>query len=231
MNKKVAIIQSSYIPWKGYFDIIGHVDQFVLYDCVQFTKRDWRNRNLIKTPSGTKWLTVPVKVKGRYDQLICNTEISDQTWAEKHWNLLYANYRKSPFYKEYAKYFEEIYSAPPIMLSELNRELIEAICRLIGIETSIVSSLDLNGVGSKTDRLLSICKTCNADVYVSGPSARGYLDVEKLNKNGIRVQWFNYDGYPEYHQLGDDFDHKVTILDLIFNCGPFASSKMKFGLR
>lgn len=109
MNKRIAILQSNYIPWKGYFDMIAAVDEFILYDDMQYTRRDWRNRNQIKTPQGVQWLTVPVRVKGKYDQTIRETEIDGIDWAGTHWKIIAQNYRRAPRFEEVAAVFEPLY--------------------------------------------------------------------------------------------------------------------------
>ena len=152
--KKVSILQSNYIPWKGYFDIIASVDEFIFYDDMQYTRRDWRNRNQIKTPAGTKWLTVPVKVKGKYFQKIRETEIDGTKWAEVHWKTLDLTYRHAPFFDEVAKIIEPIYVFGRYKyLSELNQILINVICNYIGIKTKISNSWDYNLIDGKTERL------------------------------------------------------------------------------
>src|SRR4030095_6284230 len=98
-RKRVAIVQSSYIPWKGYFDLIRASDEFILLDDVQFTKRDWRSRNRIKTQRGPAWLTIPVRTKGLYKQLIQDTYVSDVRWGEAHWATLRASYARAPFFR------------------------------------------------------------------------------------------------------------------------------------
>src|SRR5438046_1993127 len=132
--KRVAIVQSNYIPWKGYFDLVRLADEFILYDDVQYTRRDWRNRNRVKTPRGLEWITIPVEVKGKYHQRIRDTRISDASWGKKHWATLTHNYAKAPFFRAYREIFEPLYlgSLPP-MLSEVNRLFIETICPLLDI--------------------------------------------------------------------------------------------------
>ena len=218
--KSVAIVQSNYIPWKGYFDLIGAVDEFILYDDMQFTRRDWRNRNLIKTPNGLKWLTIPVQVKGRYFQRIRDTEISSESWAEEHWKSLALNYARAPAFGEVAPWLETLYeSATMRSLSELNRHFLVAICERLGIRTKLTDSADYVLEGEKSERLAAICRQAGATSYVSGPAARDYLDEEVFARQGIAVKWFDYGGYPEYPQLWGDFEHGVTILDLLFNAG------------
>lgn len=217
--KKVAIVQSNYIPWKGYFDLMNYVDEFIIYDDVQYTRRDWRNRNKIKTRDGVKWLSVPVKSKGKYDQLIMETEIHGSDWALHHWQLLEQNYRNAPYFSLYSDEIEQLLRTPFVLLRDLNVTFIEYIRASMGINTTISQSTDYASHGAKTDRLLSICKSCNADVYVSGPTAKNYLDEEKFKASNKKVEWFSYEGYPQYKQLWGSFEHRVSVLDLLFNCG------------
>ena len=226
--KKIAIIQSNYIPWKGYFDIINMVDEFILYDDVQYTRRDWRNRNKIKTPQGLRWITIPVEVKGKYYQKIKDVKISDKEWGKKHWTQITQNYKKAKYFKEYKEFFKELYlNSKETYLSEINYKFIMAINEILGIKTKIRWSSEFNLVDGKNERLLGICKDCNADVYLSGPAAKGYLDEKLFEKEGIKVEWMDYSGYPEYNQLYPPFEHGVTILDLIFNEGRNATRFMK----
>ncbi len=219
--KKIAISQSNYIPWKGYFDLIASVDEFILYDDMQYTRRDWRNRNQIKTPQGLAWLTVPVVVKGKYHQKIKDTCISSTTWAMDHWKALVQNYRRAPFFDEIAAWLEPLYmSASFTHLSVLNRCFIEKIVDYLGIETVISNSWDYTLIEGKTERLLDLCAQAGGTHYVSGPAARDYLDESLFAEQGMALSWFDYAGYSEYPQLWGDFTHNVSILDLLFHCGP-----------
>ena len=226
--KKVAILQSNYIPWKGYFDMIAAVDEIILYDDMQYTKRDWRNRNQIKTPQGVQWLTVPVKTKGKFDQLIRETEIDGDDWREQHWKSLSANYRKAPHFAEVAKVIEPLYQTTFRTISELNRAFIEAICGYLGITTKISNSWDYQLIEGKTERLVDLCRQAGATEYISGPSAMGYIQPQFFEEAGIKLSWFDYQGYPEYPQLWGEFTHNVSILDLIFNCGKDAPNFMRY---
>ena len=226
--KKVAIVQSNYIPWKGYFDMIAAVDEFILYDDMQYTRRDWRNRNRIKTPRGLQWLSVPVKVKGKYHQKIRDTEIDGSDWASAHWKTLIQNYRKAPHFSEIAAWLEGLYLAEPYThLSRLNRRFIEAICGYLGIATVISNSWDYPLVDGKTERLADLCARAGGTEYVSGPSAKDYIEENVFAIRGIELTWFDYSGYPEYPQLWGDFVHGATILDLLFNCGRDAHRYMR----
>lgn len=227
--KKVAIVQSNYIPWKGYFDIIAAVDEFILYDDMQYTRRDWRNRNQIKTPQGLQWLTVPVKVKGKYHQTIYDTEIDGTAWQASHWKTLQGNYRKAKYADEVLGGLEPIYLQESFShLSDLNRVLIEWVCGYLGIATKLSGSADYELVPGKTERLVSLCQQAGASEYVSGPAARGYLDECAFAAAEINLTFFDYQGYPPYPQLWGDFKHTVTVVDLLCNCGPDAAQYMRY---
>ena len=227
-NKKIAIIQSNYIPWKGYFDMIAAVDEFILYDDMQYTRRDWRNRNQIKTPQGQQWLTVPVKVKGKYLQTIRETEIDGADWAKMHWKAIDQNYRRAPHFEEIAALFEPYYQHFQYThLSALNRALIEVVCAYLGITTKISNSWDYVLVEGKTERLADLCAQAMGTDYISGPAARDYIVEDAFTEQGIKLTWFDYSGYPEYPQLWGGFIQGVTILDLLFNCGKDAPRYMR----
>ncbi|RYE38847.1 MAG: hypothetical protein EOP48_26490 [Sphingobacteriales bacterium] len=227
--KKVAILQSNYIPWKGYFDMIAAVDEFILYDDMQYTRRDWRNRNQIKTPQGLQWLTLPVIVKGKYEQKIRDTEIDGLTWAPLHWKTLMQNYKRAPFFEEIAAWLEPLYiDAPSSALSEINRRFIEAICSYLGIQTKISNSWDYELIDGKTERLAALCRQAGGQIYISGPAAKDYVVESVFTEQQIELQWFDYLGYSEYPQLWGDFAHGVTVLDLLFNCGKNAPQYMRY---
>ncbi len=226
--KTVAIVQSCYVPWKGYFDLINSVDEFILLDDRQYTRRDWRNRNRIKTPDGPRWLTIPVRVKGRYHQRIDETEVSDPGWATAHWQTLRQHYASAPCFGEYGASLEELYlGTSETRLSAINRRFLEAICALLGIRTPLVWSSDYDVEGDRTERLVALCEAARARRYLSGPSAREYLDEGLFERAGIDVAWFDYSGYPEYPQIHPPFVHEVTILDLLLNTGAEAPAYMK----
>jgi hypothetical protein len=227
--KKVAILQSNYIPWKGYFDMIAAVDEFILYDDMQYTRRDWRNRNLIKTPQGPQWLTVPVSVKGKYHQKIRETEIDGVDWAAAHWKALVQNYRRAPHFAEIAAWLEPIYLSEEFShLSQLNRRLIEAVCSYLAIKTTISNSWDYTLRDGKTERLADLCVQAGGSEYISGPAAKDYIEDKVFADMGVKLTWFDYAGYPEYPQRWHDFSHGVSILDLLFNCGKQAPRYMRY---
>jgi len=225
--KKVAILQSNYIPWKGYFDIIGSVDEFIFYDEVQYTKNDWRNRNKIKTPTGIQWITIPVFQKN-LNQKISETKVSNHKWNTKNWNTLKANYSQAPFFKTYSPFFEEIYnSLETPFLSEINQAFIKRICKLLNIKTKIRNSKEYELKGDPTEKLIDLCRQTNATHYLSGPAAKNYLKEFLFEEERITLEWMNYQGYPEYSQLYPPFEHSVSIVDLLFNTGALARDFMK----
>ncbi|NML47789.1 WbqC family protein [Ramlibacter sp. G-1-2-2] len=227
--KRVAIVQSNYIPWKGYFDMIASVDEFILYDDMQYTRRDWRNRNQIKTPQGLQWLTVPVRVKGKYHQTIYETEIDGEDWAADHWKALAQNYRRAPHFGEIAGWLEPIFLQERFtLLSALNRRLLEAVCAYLGIRTVLSDSSQYQLADGKTEKLADLCRQAGGTEYVSGPAARDYIEPRVFEDLGIQLTWFDYAGYPEYPQLWGGFAHGVTVLDLLFNCGRNAPRSMRY---
>ena len=231
--KSLAVIQSCYVPWKGYFDIVNSVDEFVLYDDCQYTRQDWRNRNRVKTARGTRWLTIPVRVQSLYTQRLDETEVSDHKWAVSHWEVLRQSYGAAPGFTLYADEIQTAYDSvrSERRLSRINRGLIEAVCGILGIQTRLSWSTDYELTGSGSERVLQLCQTAGADSYLSGPRARAYLDEAAFERAGIELRYFDYDGYPEYPQLYPPFDHNVSIIDLLFSTGTNAPSLMKsFGV-
>jgi WbqC-like protein len=227
-TKTVAIVQSCYIPWKGYFDLINLVDEFILFDDRQYTRRDWRNRNRIKTPGGTRWLSIPVQAKGRYLQRIDETLVDGYDWRHQHWETIRHNYAGAPFFDQFADQFKRLYlDDDEARLSVINRRFIEAVCAILRIETRLCWSTDYEPVGERTERLLSLCRQAGASEYLSGPRAREYLDESRFDAEGIGLSYMSYDGYPEYAQPHPPFEHTVTILDLLFCTGSESASYMK----
>lgn len=227
MSKRVAIVQSNYIPWKGYFDLINRVDEFILFDDMQYTRRDWRNRNKIKTPQGAQWLTIPVQVKGKYFQAIKETRVQDATWASDHWRTLKHTYGRTRFFDRYAPDLEKLYlGMQEELLSRINYQFLQYLCGVLGITTRLTWSMDYRVCEGKTERLVDLCQQAGATEYLSGPAARDYVEAELFERVGIQLSWMDYSGYPEYSQLHPPFDHFVTVLDLLFNEGPDAPRYM-----
>lgn len=226
--KKVAILQSNYIPWKGYFDMINMVDLFIFYDDVQYTTRDWRNRNKIKTPNGPRWITIPCGADR--NRLICEVELTDSEWQRQHWSMIENNYRKTHFFHQYKTFFKDVYLGRTWKtLSELNQVLIKTI------------SIDFLNIGStvfddsrnyvltkrKANRILELLEKVQATEYLSGPAGKDYLTDEAFQARNIKLTWMDYSRYPEHPQLYPPFEHNVSIIDLLFNVGDAAPHYMK----
>lgn len=226
MPKKIAVVQSNYIPWKGYFDMMRSVDAFVLYDDVQYTRSDWRNRNKIKTAQGEYWLSIAVKKKSRLGQLINEVQVSDPGWAAAHWKTIEQSYRRAPCFSQMHAPIRALYeqAADLTHLSQINHLFICGLCPLLGIHTPLYRSEDLGRTEGKNERLIHLCQTLGADEYLSGPAASHYLDEAAFAANGIKVSYMSYTGYPEYSQVYGDFQHAVSIIDLLFNTGADASA-------
>ena len=228
--RTVAVVQSNYIPWKGYFDLIQMVDEFILFDDVQYTRRDWRNRNRIKTPSGTEWLSIPVNSKGNYLAPIKDITVSDDGWGRRHWSALLANYGRAPHFRTHGERFEELYMGlRERRLSAINLRFLTVVCETLGIRTRLSWSMDYNFdrfQADRSQRLVELCKKAGAMRYISGPTAKGYLDEELFAREGIEIVYLDYSSYPEYPQAHPPFEHRVSILDLLFNTGPEAPRYM-----
>ena len=233
LPRKLAVLQSNYIPWKGYFDLINTVDDFVLYDDVQYTRNDWRNRNRIKTPQGPAWLTIPVVTKGHFGQPIREVKVANALWRRKHWAALSLNYARAPHFQRYRAVFEALYlDSTEDRLSIINFDFLQTVCDILGIKTRLSWSMDCVLEGDRNERLVGLCRQFGAMYYLSGPAARSYLDAARFTQAGIDVSYVDYAGYPTYTQLFGDFVHEVSVLDLIFNEGPDAPLFMKsFGGR
>lgn len=224
--KTIGIIQSNYIPWKGYFDFINRVDEFILFDDMQFTKRDWRNRNIIKTQNGLHWLSIPVQTKGKYLQKISDTEVLDHSWAEKHWKTILHSYSSAPFFNAYKEFARSLYERAAIFerISDINFLFINEICKLLNISTRITWSSDYPSAEGTTERLVQLCLAAGGNRYLSGPKAREYMETQLFAQSGIELAYIDYNHYPTYQQLHGEFTHGVSVLDPIFSIGADALS-------
>ena len=224
----MAIVQSNYVPWRGYFDLIASVDEFILLEDAQYTRRDWRNRNRIKAPGGTRWLSIPVQVSGRYTQAICETRIADPDWSRRHWDIIRSTYSTSPAFDAHADFIRELYaSAPSPFLSDINRHFLRGINETLGIDTPLVDSRVYGPRGTKDEKLLDLCLKAGAVEYVSGPGARSYLDEQRFEASGVQVTWFEYGPYPQYDQIHPPFIPEVSVLDVLLCGGAGAPSLVR----
>jgi len=225
----VVILQPSYIPWRGYFDLIRRADLFIFYDDVQYDKHGWRNRNQIKSPQGKQWLTIPVHSAG----VTHGIEIRDvkidwsKPWQKNHLKALTISYNKAPYFKKYLPLLEKFYSRRDESIADFAIETTKELARELGIrDTRFMRASELEGInGQKTDRLIQILTKVGTTHYISGPSARDYIEQEKFEAASISLEYIVYD-YPEYPQLYPPFDSNVTIMDLLFMTGEDALKYM-----
>ncbi|MDI1265613.1 MAG: WbqC family protein [bacterium] len=222
---RVGIIQSCYVPWKGFFDLIGRLDLYVVLDGAQYVKRHWHNRNRIMTPGGPIWLTIPVSTKSRFEQPIEDVGFAEP-WADKHWRSIELAYRKSPFFADEAPALRAAYEAAERLdrLTDVNTLFLQTLMDRLGIKTKMVRDGVYSPEGARTARLLDICKKSGATSYLSGPSARDYFDEAPFSEAGIAVEWMSYGPYQPYPQRGPAFDHAVSVIDLLFSTGPASAS-------
>jgi hypothetical protein len=217
-TKRVGVIQSNYIPWRGYFDFIDSVDLFVIYDDVQYSTGSWRNRNQLKTQTGLKWLTVPVKTNLglAIDEVLIGR--TNKPWQDAHRQQLKESLGCAPFFRDAITIWEEGIAASDLTISELNIRLIKLICAYLKITTPIVMSRDYSVIGTKTERLINLLKKLGATAYLSGSIAQNYLDENLFREHGISLEYKTYD-YVPYPQLWGEFVGTVSVLDLIANTG------------
>ena len=214
-----AVHQPQYLPWLGYFDKIDKADVFCFLDNVQYKKNEWQNRNRIKTSAGWQWLTTPVRFQ--FPEKICEVKINNAVnWRRKHLQAMVTNYRKAPYFSELIEMFERIYATEWEYLADLNIEVIRSILIRLGLErkTTILAS-DLTLRNDPNDRLIDICRSLGCDTYLAGAAGADYMDLGRFAEAGIRVvfQEFNH---PRYPQLFGDFVPRLSVVDLLFNCGP-----------
>lgn len=229
-EKAVAILQSNYIPWKGYFDIIAAVDEFLIFDEAQFTRRDWRNRNKIVIAGKPHWLTIPVKSKGRFEVPVKEIEVDGPGWAEQHWKSIKHAYGKAVFFSHYAPLLEETYlrAADLTRLTAINELFLRQIAGWLGLPTAFRHTDEVvRSTDNPTGRLVEICMARGARVYVSGPAARDYIEMGQFEAAGVKLRYANYAGYPVYDQKAEPFEHGVSIIDLLMRCGPEARGHLK----
>ncbi len=228
--KTIAILQSNYIPWKGYFDIIAAVDEFVIFDEVQFTRRDWRNRNKIIAGGKPHWLTIPVASKGHYQSAIRDIRVADRGWAETHWRSITYTYGRAAFFTSCRQPLQEVFelASRETYLSAINDLLLSRIAGMLQLSTVFTYSEDVpRSTDDPTRRLVELCVARGATSYLSGPAARAYIEPEQFSEAGIELVYADYTGYPVYDQGSAQFEHGVSIIDLLMRFGPQARDHLK----
>ena len=216
---RVTILQPSYLPWLGFFEQMSRADKFVLLDDVQYTRRDWRNRNRIRVRENWIWLTVPVQQKSRFSQSLLETRIDNSvSWRRKHLETLRQHYCKAPFFEKYFPRCQQVYEKDWTFLFDLCLETINLIKEEMGIETPLLRSSEMKPGGEKTERLVSICRELGATHYLSGESGSNYIAEEDFSSQGIALEYQNYE-HPVYPQRYTGFVPHLSAIDLLFNCG------------
>ncbi len=216
---RIAIMQPTYLPWLGYFELIDSCDLFIFLDDVQFVRKSWHQRNKIKTPNGELLLTVPVLTKGKLEQQIKDVGINnDLPWRSKHLGSIKNNYQRAPFYKKYIGFVEDIYSREYTDLLTVNMALIEFIKEQLGVKTKTMLSSQLKVAGDRTGKIVNICKACRADTLYDAKGAADILDLDLFKANGIEIIFQDYK-HPTYNQIHGDFIPYLSALDLLLNVG------------
>lgn len=223
----LVVEQPSYVPWLGYFDLLDRADLWVWYDDVQYTRRDWRNRNRVAAAGEPVWLTIPVRAQSHRDLRICDVEVDrQQAWERKHLATLRHLYGKAPFFGPVFELVRRHLEEAPPLLADLTIGLAEELCRYLGIEATFLRSSRLEGIeGAKHDRILSVCRMLRPDVYLSGPAARDYLQPAAFDSEGIELRYIEY-GYEEYSRDGHPARTDLSILDALFWIGPGATLEL-----
>lgn len=230
-RKRLVILQSNYLPWLGYFDLMRRADIFVILDIVQYSKNDWRNRNRIKTPKGPQWLTIPVTFSLSAATPIDEIRVADHSWAERHISLLRQYYQRAEAFPLQSSWlFDELRQlGAESLLSIINTRLLTEFAKRLGIGTPILHSSKILDRAeliamSPNERLIALCGELGATHYLSGPAAKAYLDVGKFSESGVTVEWMSYEGYAPHRQIGGQFEPRLSIVDALFNLGGEAIS-------
>lgn len=230
----IAGHQPEYLPYAGFIFKAMSADVFVLVDHIQYGKKQFQNRNKIRTANGSDgwaWLTVPVITHGKFEQKICEVKINNESnWRNKHFKSIYYSYKNTPFFENYIPLFEKIYSQKWEMLVELNKAIIETIFEILDVKIKIIKSSDYNIIGQKTEMLIDMCKKIGANGYLSGQGGKLYVDELMFKKAGLSHQYCEFE-HPIYHQKFKPFIPCMSVIDILFNCGPESFKIIKSGKK
>jgi hypothetical protein len=218
-TKKIAILQPSYLPWLGFFDQMAQADTFVFLDDIQYTRRDWRNRNRVSTKDEWNWITVPVLQKDKFQQSLLDTRVDNSVnWRHKHRQAIHHNYARSPYFDAYFPWFDSLYNKEWDFLVDLCYETIRYPCEILNIKTPTLKSSELNAGGTKDGKILAICEKLDATHYLTGDKAKNYLSEEVFLKQNIVLEYHDY-VHPEYPQQFPGFVPYMSVVDVLFNLG------------
>lgn len=225
-----VIMQPTYLPWVGYFDLMDQSDVFVFLDSIQFVRRSWQQRNRVKGPHGEQMLTVPVLSKGKYYQKISEVCIDHSSeFVESHLKAIRLNYAKSKYFSRYFEDFSGILRKKHALLTDLNIDLIFWLKDALGIQTRFLRSSALNIDAKRTALLVNICRTLQVDHYLSPAGSNGYISEDNLfDECKIRLSYHKYEPV-SYRQLHNEFVPYLSVLDLLFNEGEQSLAIMRSG--
>ncbi len=216
---KVVVLQSNYLPWKGYFDLIHDADTFIFYDEVKYTKNDWRNRNKIYSKNGLQWLTIPID-KDAVKLKISEVQIKNTGWQQLHFDSLYFAYKRAPYFGQLEELMTDFYKEKEwTHLSSLNQYTTRAISTYLQITTQFADSKNFTLREGRIERLVDVIIQAGGTKYISGPAAKDYLrnNENLFLENSVELIYKDYSGYREYAQLCAPFENFVSIVDLIAN--------------
>lgn len=212
--------QPVYLPWLGLFHKIALAEQFCVFDVVQYQTKDFNNRNKIKTHTGPIWLSVPVESSNHLEKLICDIKIVDNGWNRKHIKSIKHSYLKAPYFKDYVDALEEqLLGRQYVFLCELNFGMLATFLKLLDINVPVVKASDYQFSGKKSDLVLDMCVTLKASDYIFGEQGENYADVDAFRAKGVNVYFQKYN-HPVYNQVNGPFEPYMSVIDLLFNCGP-----------
>lgn len=228
----VVIMQPTYMPWIGYLDLIDRADVFVLLDDVGYSHQSWQQRNRIKTSNGLAWLTVPVHRSGKSGQHLNEVMIANPRFWHKHLNSITSNYARAPYFTYHIGALKRLFqgTVPPSHLAALNISIIKEFAAWSGISTQFIRSSKLSIIGSRTERLISICRSLQAHTYLSPIGAFNYLagDGGQFEKAGLKLRFQNYE-HPSYTQCFPPFLPYASAIDLLLNEGNSAADIIRKG--
>lgn len=231
MQKTVAILQPNYIPWRGYFDLLSRADEFIIYDDTQYTRRDWRNRNKIMLGGKETWLTIPVDVSGKYTQLIRDVEIADAGWQSLHPKSLKHAYSKAPFFGDVMDLLSPLYERHAYShLLDADLAFLEMVCSYLGLTARITLASDYIAEGTKTEKLVNLCRAANATHYISGPAAKSYMETDRFAAAGITLSYMKYPTYPAYDHVST-YGQAMSIVDALAHCGPAVTAHLNVSTK
>jgi hypothetical protein len=235
--KRVTLLQSNYLPWRGYFDFMAKSDEFIVYDSCQYTVNDWRNRNQVKMLDGVRWITVPVITKGRFGQRIVDAEVVDHKWAKTHLGTLTTSVSKAAFGKPVLDLLGDCYAraGKSRWLHEINVSFLETIHSYLGFECRLTddSEYGLESIAdlSPSAKVAELVRRAGGDRYLTGPRGLDYLEPADFTAREIAIEVLDYSTLAPYPQLYGEFVDHLSVIDLLANVGAESASHLTATVR